>query len=170
MPTERDRLLPPTSGGGYGVSTSTRTPSKKKPSSTLTHPSRPYSSLFKHAVRAHPPSASSHVPSLAPAKRDPFSPTINQVVSSDARAGERATVEGLDLAKKLREQARRKGREMSEAHSRAKSAQKKGSRGAAQAHRQEAMSHESAMKDHDKRAAEIIFREKNKVCGCIYVL
>ena len=73
------------------------------------------------------------------------------------------------MAKKLREQARRKGREMSEAHSRAKSAQKKGYRGAAQTHRQGAMSHESAMKDLDKRAAEIIFREKNKVCGCMYM-
>ncbi|KAH8990467.1 hypothetical protein EDB92DRAFT_1798923, partial [Lactarius akahatsu] len=67
-----------------------------------------------------------------------------------------------DFAKKLREQARRKGREMSEARSRAKSAQKKGYRGAAQAHRQEVIAHESAMKELDKRAAKIIFRENNK--------
>ncbi|KAI9442253.1 hypothetical protein H4582DRAFT_1927359 [Lactarius indigo] len=51
---------------------------------------------------------------------------------------------------------------MTEAYSRAKSAQKKGLRGAAQAHRQEAMSHESAKKELDKRAARIIFRENNK--------
>ncbi|KAH9061250.1 hypothetical protein EDB87DRAFT_1610795 [Lactarius vividus] len=51
---------------------------------------------------------------------------------------------------------------MSEARSRAKSAQKKGYRGAAQAHRQEAITHESAMKELDKRAAKIIFRENNK--------
>ncbi|KAH9002119.1 hypothetical protein EDB86DRAFT_369197 [Lactarius hatsudake] len=51
---------------------------------------------------------------------------------------------------------------MSEARSRAKSAQKKGYRGAAQVHRQEAITHESAMKELDKRAAKIIFRENNK--------
>ena len=52
---------------------------------------------------------------------------------------------------------------MSEARGRAKSAQKKGHHGAAHAHRQEAIAHESAMKELDKRAARIIFREKNKV-------
>lgn len=52
---------------------------------------------------------------------------------------------------------------MSEARSRAKSAQKKGSRGAAHIHKQEAMVRESEMKDLDKRAAKIIFRENNKV-------
>ena len=54
---------------------------------------------------------------------------------------------------------------MSEARSRAKSAQKKGYRGAAHAHRQEAISHKNAMKELDKRASKIIFTEKNKVCS-----
>ncbi|KAH9061242.1 hypothetical protein EDB87DRAFT_1560492 [Lactarius vividus] len=54
---------------------------------------------------------------------------------------------------------------MSEARSRAKSAQKKGLRGAAQAHKQEAMAHESAKKELDKRAAKIIFKENNKNHG-----
>ncbi|KAN0133988.1 hypothetical protein V8E53_008206, partial [Lactarius tabidus] len=62
----------------------------------------------------------------------------------------------------LREQARRRGREMTEARSRAKSAQKKGYRGAAQSHRQEAIAHKGAMEELDKRAAKIIFKEKNK--------
>ncbi|KAH9019011.1 hypothetical protein EDB85DRAFT_595977 [Lactarius pseudohatsudake] len=59
--------------------------------------------------------------------------------------------------KKLREQARRKGREMSEARSRAKSARKKGRLGAAHAHKQDAIAHESEM-----QAAKIFFKENNK--------
>lgn len=87
------------------------------------------------------------------------------VVSSDFCSDKPAIVEDLEYAKKLREKARRKGLEMSEARSRAKSAQKKGSRGAAHIHKQEAMVRESEMKDLDKRAAKIIFRENNKVSG-----
>jgi len=93
---------------------------------------------------------------------DPRLPTAPSVVSFDLHFDEPTGVEDLDLAKKLREQARRKGREMSEARSRAKSAEKKGSRGAAQEHRQRANAYNSVMKELDKRAAEIIFREKNK--------
>jgi hypothetical protein len=92
-------------------------------------------------------------------------PTAPAVVSFDLRSDVPASVEDLDLAKKLREQARHKGREMSEARSRAKSAQKKGYRGAAQTHRQEAIAHEGAMKELDKRAANITFKENNKVSG-----
>jgi len=84
------------------------------------------------------------------------------VVSSNLRSEEPTSVEDLDYAKKLREQARRKGREMSEARSRAKSAQKKRYHGAAHAHREEAIAYESAMKELDKRAAKIVFRENNK--------
>lgn len=191
-PTERDRLLPTVHSGVYHsnvVSPHTRTPSRKQPSTTPTHPptqppsarahpssiARPsstptqpprlYSSLFDHIKS---PSTSSRVPACVPTERDPSLPTLIQIVTSD----EPATVEDLDFAKKLREQARRKGREMSEAHSRAKSAQKNGSRAAAQEHRQRANAHQSAMKELDKRAAEIIFREKNKVCSYVprYVL
>jgi hypothetical protein len=97
-----------------------------------------------------------------PTERD--LPTVIQVVSSDFRSEEPASVENLDFAKKLREQARRMRVEMWEADSRAKSAQKKGSSGAAQEHRQRANALKSAIKELDKRAAEIIFKEKNKVC------
>ena len=86
-----------------------------------------------------------------------------QVISPNLHSDELASIEDLEFAKKLREQARRRGREMTEARSRAKSAQKKGYRGAAQAHKQEAIAHKSAMEELDKRAAKIIFREKNKV-------
>ncbi|KAH9083561.1 hypothetical protein EDB83DRAFT_28043 [Lactarius deliciosus] len=58
--------------------------------------------------------------------------------------------------KKLREQARRKGPEMSEARSRAKSVRKKGRLGAARAHKRDAIAHEREM-----RAAKI-FKKNNK--------
>ena len=215
VPTERDRLLPTASGGGYhssGVSTYARTPSQKQPSptgtltqpsstrvhppttftqssSTITQPSstltRPTSTLVQpssalvqpsstlvqpsstHAQPSSthtrlsstlippPPaspllfdqtlawsaSTSSHAPSCLPAERDPFLPSVIKVVRFDVRSDEPATVEDLDFAEKLREEARRKGREISEA--------------------------QNAKKELDKRAAEIIFREKNKVCGYI---
>ena len=96
--------------------------------------------------------------------------TAPAVVSSEPRLDELAGLEGLDLAKKLREQARRKGLEMTEARSRAKNAQKRGAHGAAHEHTQRANAHESAIKELDKRAAEIIFTEKNKVCSSIYAL
>jgi len=70
---------------------------------------------------------------------------------------------GVEDAKKLRKEARRRGGEMSEAYSRAKIAQKKGYRGAAHEHRQRGDAHKSSMEDLDKRAAKIIFRENNKV-------
>ncbi|KAH9061238.1 hypothetical protein EDB87DRAFT_1610707 [Lactarius vividus] len=54
---------------------------------------------------------------------------------------------------------------MSEAYSRAKSASKKGYLGAAHAHRQGAIAREREMKELDKRAAKIVFRENNKNRG-----
>jgi hypothetical protein len=140
-----------------------------QPSSTLTPPSRPHASFFEH-ILTQSSSTSSRVPSYVPTDRD--LPTVIQVVSFDLRSDVPASVEDLDFAKKLREQARRRCHEMWEARSRAKSAQKKRLRAAAQEHNQRANAHQSAMIELDKRAAEIIFREKNKVCSYIprYVL
>lgn len=106
---------------------------------------------------------SSCVPPCVSSGSEPTLPPVVQVISPNLHSDELASIEDLEFAKKLREQARRRGREMTEARSRAKSAQKKGYRGAAQAHRQEAIVHKSAMEELDKRAAKIIFREKNKV-------
>ena len=69
----------------------------------------------------------------------------------------------VEDAKKLREQARRHGREMSDAYGRAKTAQQRGQLGAAQEHRQRGDAHKSSMESLDERAAKIVFREKNKV-------
>jgi hypothetical protein len=106
---------------------------------------------------------SSHVAPRVHSGSESTPPTRVQVISPDIHSEEPASVEVLDSAKKLREQARRRGREMTEARSRAKSAQKNGRRGAAQAHRQEAIAYKGAMEELDKRAAKIIFKEKNKV-------
>ena len=143
---------------------STRTLRQTQPS-TRTQASRPYSSFFDHVPESpeygYPHTSSHHCHICAGSEsRLPTAPTV---VSTDLYSDEPAIVEDLDYAKKLREKARRKGLEMSEARSRAKSAQKKGSRGAAHIHKQEAMVRESEMKDLDKRAAKIIFRENNKV-------
>ena len=143
----------------------TRTSSQTRPS-TRAQASSPYSSLY-NSVDAHEPpeygysQTSSHVPPHVHTDSELAPVAISFVLLSDEPAG----VEDLDFAKKLREQARRKGREMSEARSRVKSAQKKGSHGAAREHRQRANAHQSAMNELDKRAAEIIFKEKNKVCS-----
>jgi hypothetical protein len=132
--------------------------------STRTQTSRSYSSHLSH-VRKPPEYEYSHTSSHTSqiyTRSESRLPTAPAVVSSDLRSDEPAIVEDPNSPKKLREQARRKGREMSEARSRAKSAQKKGYRGAANAHRQEAMAYEREMKDFDKRAAKIIFQENNK--------
>jgi len=89
----------------------------------------------------------------------PHVQTPTRTKLSSTRSDERASIED---AIKLREQARRSGNEMSEAYSRAKVAQKKGLRGAAQEHRQRADARKSEMEELNKRAAKIFFREKNK--------
>ncbi|KAI9442245.1 hypothetical protein H4582DRAFT_1267243 [Lactarius indigo] len=87
-------------------------------------------------------------------------------VSSHPRSDEPAGIEDLTFAKKLRRQARRKGREMSEAYRRAESARKEGRfQGLHSAHAQDAIAHEREMRELDKRAAKIFFRENNKGRG-----
>ncbi|KAH9083548.1 hypothetical protein EDB83DRAFT_27060 [Lactarius deliciosus] len=83
-------------------------------------------------------------------------------VSSPPRSDDPAGIENLAFAKKLRKQARRKGREMSEAYRRAESARRKGRFGVAHTHTQDAIAHESEMEKLDERAAKIFFRENNK--------
>ncbi|KAH9083568.1 hypothetical protein EDB83DRAFT_2669562 [Lactarius deliciosus] len=141
--------------------------SQTQPSSTCTQTSHLYSSFFD-TDHVHEPSeyeysqTGSYVPLRAPTGSEPPPPTV--AVSSDPCSDEPVGVKDLKLAKELREQARRKGREMSEARSRAKSATKKGRLGAARAHRQDVLARESEMKELDKRAAKIVFGENNKNC------
>ncbi|KAH9083549.1 hypothetical protein EDB83DRAFT_27151 [Lactarius deliciosus] len=92
----------------------------------------------------------------------PYTPTPSQTQLSSTRSDTLVGVEDLEFAEKLREKARRSGREMTEAYSRAKSAQRMGDRWAAQEHRRRGDAHKSMMEELDKRAAKIIFRENNK--------
>jgi DNA-nicking Smr family endonuclease len=78
---------------------------------------------------------------------------------SSARLDELADIED---ANKLREKARHYGREMSEAYDQARIVQSMGYREVAQGHRQKADAYKSSMEELNKRAAKIIFREKNK--------
>ncbi|KAH9040808.1 hypothetical protein EDB85DRAFT_1886874 [Lactarius pseudohatsudake] len=70
--------------------------------------------------------------------------------------------EDLEFAKKQREIARWHGREMAEAYSRAKSAQRMGDHSAAQEHRQQGDAHKTEMEHYDAYATSIIFCENNK--------
>jgi hypothetical protein len=171
----REPHLPTTLAGVWSNSNSNSPASARSKIAPKTPPAPPDydSDLYRSSV-VHPPvrrtqlssnhtRPSSHVAPRVHSGSEPTPPTIVQVISPDIHSDEPTTVEDLDSAKKLREQARRQGREMTEARSRAKSAQKKGRRGAADAHRQEALVHKSAKEKLDKRAAKIIFKEKNKV-------
>ena len=76
-----------------------------------------------------------------------------------------ASAQEMKAARELRERGRRCKREMHAARDLAKSARKSGDYKAEQRHKHDAMAYESQMKDLDKRAAKIIFRENNKVRG-----
>lgn len=116
---------------------------------------------------SYPPrskTTSAHIPA-APRNRTSTPPdygqgrTPGQTQPSSTRLDELADLED---ANKLREKARRHGRKMSEAYDQARIAQSMGDREVAQGHRQKADAYKSSMEEFDKRAAKIIFREKNK--------
>jgi hypothetical protein len=117
-----------------------------------------------------PKTTSAHIPT-APRNRtstrpdygqgaSPHGRTSGQTQVSSARLDELADIED---ANKLREKARHYGREMSEAYDQARIVQSMGYREVAQGHRQKADAYKSSMEELNKRAAKIIFREKNKV-------
>lgn len=141
-------------------------------SSTRTQAFKPHPSLINTVHVPELPESEfsqtrsqAHVPARVHTRNEPPPPTVNQVISSDLRSEQPAGVEDLDFADKLRTRARHRWDEMSEERTRAKSAQKRGHKEAAQAHTQKAIAHEKAVKDLNKRAAKIIFTEKNKVCN-----
>ncbi|KAI0256074.1 hypothetical protein BJV78DRAFT_1168995 [Lactifluus subvellereus] len=71
-------------------------------------------------------------------------------------------VEDVNTAMDIRERARRQHREMCDARARAKSARKRGDYAAERRHKQEAIDRRNAMDQLNMRAAEIIFKQKNK--------
>ncbi|KAI0256070.1 hypothetical protein BJV78DRAFT_1118289 [Lactifluus subvellereus] len=62
----------------------------------------------------------------------------------------------------IQERARRQHREMCDARARGKSAYKRGDNAAERTHKQEAIAHKSTMDQLNMRAAEMIFKQKNK--------
>jgi hypothetical protein len=79
-------------------------------------------------------------------------------------SNELENVEDINTAMDIRERARRHHREMCDARARAKSAHKRGDFVAERMHKQEEIARRSAMDQLNTRAAEIIFKQKNKVC------
>lgn len=78
-------------------------------------------------------------------------------------SGEGDDIKGIATAEDLREQARHRKCEMWKARKRADRAQREGNHSAREEHNRDALEHESAAKDLNKMAAEINFKEKNKV-------
>ncbi|KAI9463662.1 hypothetical protein BJY52DRAFT_1115514 [Lactarius psammicola] len=139
----------PTTNDPYYSSTRTRSQSSHRPP----RPSPPYN---------YRPSTT-HTPDHGRgAYHSPYTRTPSQTQPFSTLSDELVGVEDLEFAKKLREKARRSGGEMTEAYSQAESSQRMGDRWASQEYRQQGHAHKSAMEEFDKRAAKIIFREKNK--------
>ncbi|KAH9061248.1 hypothetical protein EDB87DRAFT_405529 [Lactarius vividus] len=134
--------------------------SRRPPPSSPPYTYRPSTTY----VRSQTASRASAPPDRG-AYHSPYTPTSGQTQLSSTRSDTLVAVEDLEFAEKLREKARRSGREMTEAYSRAKSAQRMGDRWAAQEHRRRGDAHKSVMEELDKQAAKIIFRENNKDRG-----
>jgi len=83
----------------------------------------------------------------------------------DLESARVANKQNMEMARKLREQARHSHREMQAARDRAKGARKRRDSKAERTYNGEARSHESGRKILNKRAAKIIFKENNKVCN-----
>jgi len=91
------------------------------------------------------------------------SPQPDVLYGTEFEAAE--TTQDMKAARELRGRARRCKIEMRDARDLAKSARKSGDHAAERMYKQDANALESEMKSLDKRAAKIIFREKNKVRG-----
>ena len=114
------------------------------------------SSSSSERLDASPP------PRVVPRSSSPV-PDTQDGVEVEAEAV--ANAQEMKAARELRERARRCKREMHVARDRAKSTRRSGDYQAEQRHKHDAMSYESQMKDLDKRAAKVIFKENNKVRG-----
>lgn len=101
-------------------------------------------------------------PSAQVALRSP-GPQSDGVYGTEFEAAE--NTQDMKAARELRQRARRCKSEMHNARDLARSARRSSDYSAEQMHRQDAIALESEMKSLDKRAAKIIFGEKNKVRG-----
>ena len=144
--------------------------------STHAQPSylQPPNSTYAQPSYWQPPSSSRIPQAAAKAKATrehsstrviPFSLSRVPNAQSSVEFEAATTAEDINFATALRDRALRSKRAMRAARGLAKSARKRGDHAAAAKYKRDAISHESEMKSLDKRAAKIIFREKNKVRG-----
>lgn len=112
----------------------------------------------KHSRTQSSSSDSDYLGPSSPARRRAVPRSRTHEVVHDAIAG----AEDKKKAMELRNQAKRSAQNMRDARDRAKLAHRMGDRQAGSEYRQAARAHESAMKNSDKRAAEILFRANNK--------
>ena len=110
-------------------------------------------------------SSSGRLDTSSPSRIVPCSPSPVPGTQYGGEVEAVACAQEMKAARELRERGRRCKREMHAARDLAKSARKSGDYKAEQRHKHDAMASESQMKDLDKRAAKIIFRENNKVRG-----
>jgi hypothetical protein len=94
----------------------------------------------------------------------PRSPNPASLPSFESDERVNVKPEGIEVAKELRERARRYHREMYDARALAKSANKRRDYQAKRIHTEHAGTYENAMERLNAKAADIIFRENNKVC------
>jgi hypothetical protein len=91
-------------------------------------------------------------------------PSNNPASLSYFESDERENVKDIDVAKELRERAQRRRREMHDARTQARSANKRGDCQTKRIHTEHAFTLEKAMELLDAEAAAITFRKHNKVC------
>ena len=72
-------------------------------------------------------------------------------------------IKGIITGEDLRERARRSKHEMEKAREEADRARREGNHYAAKVYGRDALAHRNAMKDLNKEAAKVTFKEKNKV-------
>ena len=120
-----------------------------------------YTDFFPTHSRTHS-SSSGASSSTRVALRSP-SPQPDVLYGTESEAAE--NTQDMKYAGELRKRARRCNIEMRNARDLAKSARKSGDRAAEQMYKQDAIALESEMKSLNKRAAKVIFEEKNKVRG-----
>ncbi|KAI0256071.1 hypothetical protein BJV78DRAFT_436544 [Lactifluus subvellereus] len=138
-------------------------------------PSHPPPSTRHHETTRllhQPPTPPSHVRNYS-SRILPYAGQSRQTLPASTRtqashqpppvpAAQIENVEDVNTAKDIRERAQRQHREMCNARARAKSAHKRGDYAAERTHKQEVIARKSAMDQLNTRAAEIIFKQKNK--------
>ena len=110
-------------------------------------------------------SESERLDTSSPPRGVPRSPSPVPDTQNGVEVEAVSNAQEMRAARELRERARRCKREMHVARDLAKSTRRSGDYQAEQRHQHDARAYESQMKDLDKRAAKIIFRENNKVRG-----